>query len=72
MIPFTVLLLYPDYAADTFGQDTYLAYVHAVDAEEAVTKARDQVRVADQDPFDFHCLFSCIGFHVNLEGMVRL
>lgn len=67
MIPFTVLLLRPDYEADEFGQDTYLTYVFADGAQEAVTKAREEVRAQDQDPFDYHCLFCTTGHHLNLD-----
>jgi hypothetical protein len=52
--PYSVLLLYPDYANDT-GHDTYYALVEAADANEAVAAARRQA-VAAQDSVIFPSL----------------
>lgn len=71
MIPFTVLLLYPDYQADEFGHDTYLARVFAHDAANAIAYARDKVRAQDQDPSDFYCLFCTTEHHVDISGSIR-
>ncbi len=38
--PFTVLLMYPDYATDNYGEDTFLAHVDAHGPEEAVRVAQ--------------------------------
>ena len=43
---YSVLLLLPDYLAEDFGSDTYLAWVTARNATQAVRTAQDQA--ADQ------------------------
>lgn len=43
MKPYTVLLLRPDYIAEPYGQDTYLAHVDANNPDEAVVAAQMQV-----------------------------
>ena len=43
---YSVLLLLPDYMAEDYGKDTYLAWVGARNATQAVRKAQDQA--ADQ------------------------
>jgi len=59
---FTVLLLYPEYLADTFGQDTYLAWVEAPDLPLAIKAARAQVGRANRAKHkDFYVLFLCAG-----------
>ncbi len=40
--PYSVLLLYPDYIADAFGQETYFTHVDAVDPAEAIAIAQAQ------------------------------
>jgi hypothetical protein len=40
MKPFTVLLLYPDYAAETFGHDTWMAHARARNSKDADLRAR--------------------------------
>lgn len=67
MVPFTVLLLRPDYMTDNFGHDTYLTFVFASGAANAIEFARDEIRAQDQDPADFHCLFCTTGHHVDLS-----
>lgn len=37
---YTVILLRPDYIADTFGQDTYMDHVEAPTPADAVDEAR--------------------------------
>jgi hypothetical protein len=64
--PYSVLLLYPDYADDT-GYETYYALVEAADPDEAVALAQRQA-VADQEgieiePDDFHPLLVTSGHH---------
>ena len=64
--PYSVLLLYPDYADDT-GYETYYALVEAADPIEAVAVAQRQA-VAAQDgieiePDDFHPLLVTPGHH---------
>jgi hypothetical protein len=40
---YTVLLLYPDYMADNYGHETYLAHVEAKTVPAAIFAARKQV-----------------------------
>ena len=74
--PYTVLLLYPDYMTDNFGQDTYLAHVEAGDPESAVVQAQKWAMTANIDPEDmglvqdfsedFFPLFVCEGHRDDL------
>ena len=66
----TIVLLYPDYIADSFGQDTYLAYTEADDERTALRKAQLQAmnaqppahrRTAD----DFYPLAVFEGVHTD-------
>lgn len=50
MEDFTVLLLRPDYVADTFGQDTYLAHVKAPTVALAQEAAQKEAADADREP----------------------
>lgn len=47
MKPYTVILRRPDYLADEWPDDVYLAYVEGVDTDAAIKAARNQVRKAD-------------------------
>jgi hypothetical protein len=64
--PYSVLLLYPDYANDS-GLETYYAFVEALDPIEAVATAqREAVRSQDGmvgDPEDFPPLLVTPGHH---------
>jgi hypothetical protein len=57
--PYSVLLLYPDYANDS-GTETYYAFVDAADPIDAVTQAQRQASEAqdgiDIEPDDFAAL----------------
>lgn len=64
--PYTVFLLYPDYIADEFGKETYLAHVMAAHSAQAIEKAQQAVLLAnpdwdDVDPEDFHVLLTVRG-----------
>jgi hypothetical protein len=67
--PYSVLLLYPDYACETFGQDTYYAFVEARDQIEAVEIAQRQAVAAQDteidDPADFAPLLVTQGHHAS-------
>ena len=54
MNKYTVILLRPDYIADTFGHDTYIAHVTASDADNAVLSAQLDVFSADGERADDH------------------
>ncbi len=66
--PYSVLLLYPDYADDT-GYETYYALVEAADPNEAVAAAQRQAVAAQEgiaiDPIDFHPLLVTPGHHYS-------
>lgn len=74
--PYTVLLLYPDYIANNYGQDTYLACVEAPNVELAVGLAQDMAAAAsktpgnkdedEHDPDDFYPLLTIAGHHDDL------
>lgn len=74
MKPYTVLLLRPDYIADNYGQDTYLAHVNANNPDEAVTAAQveaynaDGGDDADESWEDYHPLIVVDGHHADLKG----
>ena len=65
MKPYTVLLLRPDYVADTYGHDTFCAHVEGLTVADALAAARAAVCEADgqETPEDYHCLF-CTAGHV--------
>lgn len=68
MNKYTVLFLKPDYVADTYGQDTFCAYVKASDHKHAIEEARSEACKADEqdNPDDYYCLFCATGYIPNL------
>lgn len=68
MKPFTILLLYPDYIADNYGHETYLAHAYGSSVENAILHARIEARDASDaeldDLDDFHVL-------AVFEGLLR-
>jgi len=66
---YTVLLLYPDYASDAFGQETYLARVDAKNPKSAVVAAQANAGDANKDVRreDFHPLLVVAGHHDDLK-----
>lgn len=76
---YTVLLLRPDYVANNYGQDTYLAYVDASTVEAAEQAAQVEARMADLppdtrddkdvdgSPMDYHVLFVTEGWLQDLK-----
>ena len=66
--PYSVLLLYPDYADDT-GNETYYAFVEALDTSEAVATAQRQAVAANDgveiEPGDFTPLLVTPGHHYS-------
>lgn len=67
--PFSVLLLYPDYASDQYGTETYYAFVEAASAIDAVAVAQRQAAAAQgldiDDPADFAPLLVTEGHHAS-------
>jgi hypothetical protein len=69
--PFSVLLLMPDYAAKTYGEDTYYAHVMGYSPDHAarVAQARATRHCGKKidDPAHFHPLLVIHGHHDSLE-----
>jgi len=67
---YTVLLMRPDYVADRFGEDTYLAFVTARSPTLAIKAARLEVLRADDiaavNREDYHPLFTLNGWHNDI------
>lgn len=68
---YTVLLLYPDYIATDYVQETWLAHVTATDPTGAILFAQldaceNQEDYEIDDPNDWYTLFVCEGHHDDL------
>lgn len=72
---YTVLLLYPDYITDNFGQETYMCFVKTLSPKCAVELAQNKAAKHNSayfgkddtnDPFDFHPLLTIKGKHKDL------
>ena len=76
LLEWTVLLLYPDYLAEQYGEETYLAWVNATDPEGAIKLAQAEAAM-DQcvgyriDPEDFLPLLVIEGNHEDHGARVR-
>ena len=73
MKKYTVLLLRPDYVADDFGTDTYLAQVEADSVGAAVLAAQaEEAEIDDLDlkSTDYHPLITIEGWHDDLTPEV--
>ena len=65
MKAFTVLLLYPDHVAETFGHETYLDHRLAKDAKTAIFRAqKTRAEEHNTDLDDWHCL-ACFEGHLD-------
>ncbi len=70
-----MLLLYPDYMADNYGQETYLTHVQAEDLKGAQRKAQAELVSAHagydqediQDPNDYAVLLVIKGHHNDIK-----
>lgn len=67
--PYTVLVLRPDYAAQNYGQDTFLTQVAAPTILTAQRLAQREAAEADQldSPQDYHVLLVVEGHHFDLR-----
>jgi len=72
---YTVLLLYPDYLADNYGEETFLAHVRGKNMVDAILAASMEAIAAqcepeeegeDHDKDDWSVLFVCKG-HIENE-----
>lgn len=70
MTRYTVLLMRPDYVADGFGEDTYLAHVRAETPTAAIEAAQLEVaRLDDMDDVkttDYYPLITLKGWHNDI------
>lgn len=68
---FTVLLLYPDYASNCYGHETYLAHVNADGPGQAIDRARSECKNESGASFesldDLHCLALLEGHHDDMN-----
>jgi hypothetical protein len=75
---YTVILLRPDYIADTFGQDTYMGHVEAGSVEMAQMLARreayeldideeDRCNYAPDTPEDYFVIAVIAGEHMDIK-----
>lgn len=68
---YTVILIYPDIAADQYGEDFYWAHVSAADPASALMRARaeafdvNDLTEATCAPVDFACVACIEGWHYN-------
>ena len=71
MREFTVLLLYPDYLANNYGQDTYMTCVNARSVAQAIKKAQKNAATDNETkpgrPEDFYVLCVIAGNHQNIK-----
>ena len=66
---YTVLLLYPDYMAETFGQETYMTTVTADNVTQAKRLAQEEVAAENkaENPADFFVLCVLTGEHDDIK-----
>lgn len=69
---YTVLLLRPDYVANTFGQDTYMTHIEAENIAAAQIAAQEEAVFADRaddydniHPDDYAVLMVVEGHHLD-------
>lgn len=73
MNPYTVILLYPDYIANTYGHDTYMAEVLAENVDDAITEAwleacSENVFDEEENPQeDWHVVAVIAGHHKDIK-----
>jgi len=67
-VNYTVILLYPDYVADSYGHDTYMDYCSTPTPEEAVQIIREDAckLAAISDPGDLYVIAVIEGAHNDL------
>lgn len=67
---YTVLLLYPDYTTDNFGQDTYMTSVEAdsvIDAQASAQMLAADGHCENPKPEDFFVLMVIEGEHQDIK-----
>ncbi len=72
MKKYTVLLLYPDYLANQYGEETYLSWTESKGPEQAISLAQAEAFEESEydpqsgDPSDFAVLICIEGHHGDL------
>ena len=66
MNPFTVVLIYPDYASSDYPSQNYTAHVEADNVSHAITKAQEEVANHRSQADDFLPIAVMRGHHANL------
>jgi len=66
---FTIIMLYPDYLAHNYGEETYVAHVESEDLQLAIRAAQLEASKANAEnetvrPVDFAVIFACDG-HID-------
>jgi uncharacterized hydantoinase/oxoprolinase family protein len=68
---YSVLLMYPDYCSEQYGEDTYYDFVRARSPKEAVRIARKRCRDTNdldlEDLYDLACLLVTDGHNQGLD-----
>ena len=71
---YTVILLYPDYMSENYGQETYMTCVDAKNPTEAVANARAEISAGGEneqdeeaEPTDFFVIAVIAGDHEDLN-----
>lgn len=81
MNKYTVVLMYPDYMSDSFGQESYMAWVKADSLKDAALKAQ-RIAAEESMPYknkkeieeimkDFFIVFMCDGHVDDLSFVAR-
>lgn len=69
--PYSVLLLYPDYIANNYGQETYFTHIEATRPADAAKFAQCQLALEFDDgggaPDDFFVLLVIEGHHSDVN-----
>ena len=71
--PYTVLLLYPDYLASQYGEETFLAFVHARGRSKGIKTAQYVAKMSQEFPDeveaeDFLPLYMTYGHRKDILG----
>ena len=70
LMPFTVVLMTPDYLANQYGTECTTCHVFAEERIRAImtarTKAQETLDALEHDPDDFAVVFVCHGHQANI------
>jgi len=70
LLPYTVVLMTPDYLANQYGEDVETCHVFGENRIKAIMnarmKAQEKLDALEHDPDDFAALFVCHGHQANI------